>query len=245
MGITFLHFRNDHNVGDRWCCPADYFDFPSSRITLPNGNIPPGDAAVFGGGAIEGLIRQNKLHEKLAGSKKITWGTGNSARGTTAHRPPLDGFDIVGGREYGRDGTDYVPCVSCMHPFFDRKREILYDAVLFVNADPNIARPNIKGVPTLDNSASLETTVNWLASADVVLTNSFHGTYWGTLLKKRVVCIPYSSKFHGFKFPPEYIEDGAKWWASAAKARRYDEALEDSRHINIQFYEKVKNFIGF
>ena len=50
-----LHARKNNNVGDRWCCPIDYFDFPNSTCGDLRDSPPAVDEAqivIFGGGAI-------------------------------------------------------------------------------------------------------------------------------------------------------------------------------------------------
>ena len=42
-------------------------------------------------------------------------------------------------------------------------------------------------------------TIEFIGSGDVVVTNSYHGAYWATLLGKVVVAFPWASKFYGLK----------------------------------------------
>lgn len=155
-----------------------------------------------------------------------------------------DGYDLFGMREYV-DPKHYVPCPSCMSGLFDRQYTIRHEAVLFANASDNIRLRYpfaVIGLPRFDNTASLERILDFLGSAETVVTNSFHGAYWATLLGRRVVCVPYSSKFHHMKFPPAMSRDGADW--RTLETRTYPEALEDCRAVNRAFYNRVMEAIG-
>jgi exopolysaccharide biosynthesis predicted pyruvyltransferase EpsI len=91
---------------------------------------------------------------------------------------------------------------------------------------------------------SVEAVAAFLGSAETVVTSSYHGAYWASLLGRRVVGIPTSSKFYGLKhaIPLCTIED---WPRFEKLARSYPEALDDCRSANIAFAEKVKDhFFG-
>jgi hypothetical protein len=192
-----------------------------------------------------------KAREHLAAPVRvrIAWGLGVSERGRMPQDIPLpEVFDLLGVRDHGREallpGALHVPCASCMLPQFDRTWPVTREVVGFVNADPRIRAPRLPGLPVLANDGPLDEVIAWLASAEVVVTNSCHGAYWATLLGRRLVCIPYSSKFHGFKFPPALAPDG-DWQARIAEARSHPEALEDSRAANRAFFARARALIGF
>lgn len=244
---AFCHIRSTTNVGDLNCSPAPFFNFENPKLfNLGNlikdeNHIPPCDAVVFGGGAIEPFLRIDKIHTRVAARLRVAWGIGTSIHGKSSHGDLVRDLDLIGVREYGRegDGVEYVPCASCMSPLFDKHYDVRHDVVMFVNADERIKRPKIFGIPTLDNTASFEETIAWLGSGEVVVTNSFHGAYWASLLGRKVVCLAYSSKFFGFRYPPILMRDESEWRASLKMAASYDgEALEDARKQNLRFYEK-------
>lgn len=220
-----------------------YFEFPDKKEFDVTDEIPDCRAAIFGGGAIEWRLRGEGIHRKVNAHKRIAWGIGTSTHGKTTHDNVVRDLDLIGVREYGRSGGEYVPCVSCMLPQLDTKHDILYDVALFVNADNKIARPKINGIPTLDNTANLEDTIAWLGRSNIVLTNSYHGAYWATLLGKKVMCFPYSSKFYGFKYAP-VMTSAESWRKDLKTAQSYPEALDDCREINKKFYSKVMNMVN-
>ncbi len=241
--ITFVHITDTGNVGDLASGPYNWFDFGEHRVVNHSDEIPPSRAVIYGGGTLTGWLRGRTLPD----AKRIAWGIGSTRHGQTEPWPDPEGFDLVGVREWSpeREGG-YVPCASCMSPLFDESYPVTRDAVLFVNAGIQSRYPvAVGGLPTMDNTRPLEEIIPFLASAETVVTDSYHGAYWATLLCRRVVCLPYSSKFHGFKFPPVYSANrGLDWRAREVKAWVYTDALEDCRAVNRAFYERVMELIG-
>ena len=94
----------------------------------------------------------------------------------------------------------------------------------------------------INTGQNLYLIIEILGSSDTVITNSYHGVYWATLLGRKVVCIPWGSKFNMFKHPPTMATE-RNWVEKIEKAKSYPEALEDCRKANIAFYNDVKNLI--
>jgi hypothetical protein len=244
--ISFAHIRNAENAGDMASCAADYFEFGEHEV-LNYTEEPRGDTVVYGGGTLV-----NWLHGRtdLPKVPKVIWGAGSSRHGETEPWPDPEGVDIMGVRDWSpeREAAGlYAPCSSCMSPLFDKGYPVTRGAVAFVNANPNIRSRYPAsygtGLPTMDNTAPFEEIVAFLGSAETVVTNSYHGCWFGLLLGRKVVCIPYSSKFYGFKYPIA-LSDGSDWNAKAKAARVYPESLEDARRNSMLFYERVVSFIG-
>jgi exopolysaccharide biosynthesis predicted pyruvyltransferase EpsI len=93
----------------------------------------------------------------------------------------------------------------------------------------------------MDNrERSFSRVIEFLASGEVIVTSSYHGAYWGTLLNRRIILInAFSSKFHGFKHQPPLASEGS-WKSKLAEARNYPEALAECRGANLRFSEKVR-----
>ena len=247
--IAFVHHARTRNTGDSWSTPALHFPWPAHRILHLRDPVPPCDAVIYGGGVIHGQLVRDRIHLAAPARIRIAWGIGVSAKdGRRPQDIPLPGgFDLIGVREFGREAQSpaalHVPCASCMLPQFDRPWPVTRAVVGFVNADPNRPAPDLGDLPVLANDRPLEEVIAWLGSAEVVVTNSYHGAYWATLLGRRVVCIPYSSKFHGFRFPPAMAT--AETWREAIRdAPRHPEALETCRALNRAFYARVRALIG-
>jgi hypothetical protein len=242
MVMSFVHIKKTPNTGDLACTPFHYFDFPEAQSYDIHSEIPKSDIVVFGGGAIEPYFKDPHFAlDKVEAKHKVAWGIGSSRSGRKKNDPfAVEGFDLVGIREYEREGGIYVPCVSCMSEYFDLDYEVLHDAVFYKHAAKPVPEEYVAGLPTMDNRASLEDAIAFMGSAETVITNSFHGTYWATLLNRKVICLPFSSKFYAYKFAPTYSK-AETWRADRRKATTHPEALEDCRDINKMFYGMVMN----
>ncbi len=245
--IVFSHIRNTGNTGDLASCPAQWFDMPEHRVANYDAPLGDCDTVIYGGGTMNNWLQGRPLSPGTS----IAWGIGSSRHGETEPWPDPHGFDLVGVREWSeareRAGL-WAPCASCMSPLFNWAWPIKHEAVLFVNASPSIRSRYpvaVGGLPTMANDRPMDEIVAFLGSAEVVVTDSYHGVVWGTLLRRRVVCMPYSSKFYGFRHPPAYSEDrGLDWRARAKEAAVYPAALEECRAASRAFYGRVMETIG-
>ena len=250
--IYFSHIRDTGNTGDIMSGPANWFDFPEHRVV--NYDEPIGDdatAVVYGGGTMNNWLQGRNLMHNQPQVARIAWGIGSSRHGETDPWPDPRGFDLVGVREWTpeREAAGlWVPCASCMSPLFDETYEITREAVLFVNASPGIRERYpvaIGGLPMMHNEWSMAEIVAFLGSAETVVTNSYHGVYWATLLGRKVVAISYSSKFWKLRHPPAYsLDRGLDWRDKARFALQYPAALAQCRAASRAFYGRVLETIG-
>jgi len=51
----------------------------------------------------------------------------------------------------------------------------------------------------MENCERLDSIVNHILSGKVVITNSYHGVYWSGLLNRKVIAVPFSTKFYNFR----------------------------------------------
>ncbi len=134
-----------------------------------------------------------------------------------------------------------------MSPLFDEDYKVTREAVLFVNANEGIRTRFQVAVglqPFMKNDRPMAEIVAFLGSAEVIVTDSYHGVYWGTLLGRKVVAVPYSSKFYGFRHPPAYSRNrGLDWRAEALGVRVYPDALAECRSATREFYGRVRGAI--
>jgi hypothetical protein len=244
--IVFSHIRNTPNMGDFASCPAQWFDFPNHRVQNYDEPIPDASAIIYGGGTMNNWLH-GRQHPK---AKLIAWGIGSSRHRETDPWPDPD-FELVGVREWSEErevAGRWAPCASCMSLLFNGTWPIKHEAVLFVNASPSIKSRYpvaVGGLPVMENDRPMAEIVSFLASAEVVVTNSYHGVVWATLLRRRVVCLPYSSKFYNFRHPPAYSRDRALDWREAAnEALVYPAALAECRAASQAFYERVMGVLG-
>ncbi len=245
--IVFSHIRNTPNTGDFASCPAQWFDFPEHRVENYDEPIQDASAIIYGGGTMNNWLRGQTPPKVPC----IAWGIGSSRHGEMEPWPDPHGFALVGVREWSEDRERaglWAPCASCMSPLFDGTWPIKHEAVLFVNASPSITERHgaaVGGLPVMENDRPMAEIVAFLGSAEVVVTNSYHGVVWATLLRRRVVCLPYSSKFYNFRHPPAYSRDrGLDWREVAKEALVYPAALAECRAASRAFYERVMETLG-
>jgi len=177
---------------------------------------------------------------------RILWGAGYNSR--EKDKDPyyidypdyLNQFHLIGIRDWD---TDYrwVPCASCMHPAFDEEYEIKNEVVWFEHKKRLIDGKFLDALPAprmLNTGQNLEQVIEFLGSAETVVTNSYHGVYWATLLNRKVVCVPWGSKFNMFKHPPVMANE-RNWVDMIERAVNYPKALKECRTANEEFYQDV------
>jgi hypothetical protein len=148
--------------------------------------------------------------------------------------PYLKAFDLVGIRDAGFD-YDWVPCASCMNPTFDKKREIKHDFVVFSHRKFQI---KIDRFPRMSHDTqSLEEVIDFLGSGETIITSSYHGGYWGTLLGRRVITFPFSTKFLTFKHIPS-IYPVSEWVYSKIKFRPFKTTFLNKIKFEFRYGDK-------
>ncbi|KQR69062.1 polysaccharide pyruvyl transferase family protein [Rhizobium sp. Leaf341] len=245
-----IYRRDQTNVGDWYCAPSRYFAFPDAEGDILHiESLPLAQHVIVGGG---GLVAKtfHPLMEKLAARKPeirslVAWGIGESENvdktGKIVH--PYDGaypaylneFDLVGVRDFG---TNYrwVPCVSCMSELFDLEYPVTTDICVYEHKRIPLG---ISGFPTISNSGDdLQAVLRFLGSAHLVITNSYHGAYWATLLGRRVIVIPSMSKLYRFAHAP-VICTATEWSRYVGVTQQYPNALTESRAANLAFHKDV------
>lgn len=241
-------FRNDKdNVGDANCSPTFYFDIPNTKIIdIYDKNIfdmvNKSNNIIFGGGGLLAFEEKIKQILKIRNKKFITWGLGHNKHDINKIKKSkiFEIFKLNGIRDFGLD-IDYVPCPSCMHNSFNVKREIKYPIVVYEHKHVKI---DINKFPKRNNSGNdIESVLDFLGSAETIITNSYHGAYWSILLKRKVLMIPFSSKFYGFKYKIPIV-NVINWKESINKTQIYNEALEESCFLNKKYYKKVLNVLN-
>lgn len=155
----------------------------------------------------------------------------------------LSEYTFVGSRDYhSKSRFQYVPCASCLHPALRKKYTIKNDVIIFEHKKQLIKEFGPDPIPRFVNSGdNIEQTIELLGSANIILTNSYHGVYWGTLLEKRVVLIGgmWSSKFKWMKYPPVIAGKKDSWRDVVDEAKIYQGSLHEAVTINENFYKKI------
>ena len=197
--VTFIHHRPSiYNLGDDLCSPKHYFEFINPRAPM----------AIVGGGVFADLGLAALARHQIHPSNAILWGAGQSVK-RSGHEPALVSelpYADWGLRDIDhlKDPDRFLPCVSCLHPMLDVAPQS-DRTLLFLNADPRVTGvaeqvelqklAASQGWDFLLNSCTAQQFESRLAVASRVLTNSFHGAYWGWLSGRGVGLVGYSTKF--------------------------------------------------
>ncbi|MEB3342954.1 hypothetical protein [Okeania sp.] len=213
----------------------------------------------------------------------IAWGIGQQVYRTGLNRQRyyqkfdypkyLQQFDLIGIRDFEHPNPNYnwVPCVSCMSNEFDQPRPIKHKFVVFSHKKYQIKLGNF---PRMTNGTHNFTQVlDFLGSGETILTSSYHGVYWGTLLGRKVLSFPFSSKFYTLKYPgvnfeidrwrqsrrelkvlgkqlydfgySKHFSCNTKGWRDAlSHCQVYPQLLPDYRERNQWYYRQVASLLG-
>lgn len=245
--------RIDWNVADIYSSPVKYFDSLKSFqeidiLTINKAILEKASVIIVGGGGLLGhdwFVKKMQLIARHGPLKLIGWGLGHNIHGAEQIKMPkyLEQYDLVGVRDYNTK-YEYVPCPSCMHPALEKSYQIKHSLVIYEHCEFPIP---IEGYPKMSNNHSnqkdIKKIINFLGSAEYVLTSCFHGAYWAILLNKKVLAIPFSSKFYGLKYKPVFCSV-KNWRQRLSEAESYPEALQECRQINLDFSQRVKNLIA-
>jgi hypothetical protein len=121
---------------------------------------------------------------------------------------------------------------------FDAAPEPEHAAVLFYHSKKSADLARVDGMPLMSNhGCTLEEAIRFIGSGRTVISNSYHGVYWALCLGRRVICVPFSDKFLGFKENP-VIAGPQDWPAMIGKAEARDGVLDVARARNRAFYDK-------
>lgn len=250
-----LCWTKTRNIGDLCSAPILYFRMPNPsqvwHLYEPwamNEDV----SIILGGGGIGGGYKTGVLLRKVIPrhpGRRAAWGVGTN-RGMTLGRfvDSMSVFDLIGIRDWEPGcKLPWVPCASCMEEAFSKNHKASTEAVVYENA----LRPiPINGIPRMSNYVPWKCDVKnefariirFLASGETVVTSSYHGAYWATLLGRKVVCVltdgDASVKFQHLKHRPVFssIED---WSGRSKSAVCYPDSLRECREANGRFYQRV------
>lgn len=177
---------------------------------------------------------------------KYIWGAGHNDKAETErikYSKFLGEYRAVGIRDYQENSRyDWVPCASCMHPALRGNYPIKNDVIWFEHKKQMIRDFGNEPIPRFVNSgANIEQTIELLGSANIILTNSYHGAYWGTLLGKRVVVVDsWSTKFTMMKHRPAFKSKKATWQEAAETAQVHQGALDECINATQAFWGRIR-----
>jgi len=246
--VHFQHLRETKNVGDKSCSPFDYFDWPGASVSdVRKDDTPEYDIGIYGGGKIFGGLSSYAGVRRAATAVNIAWGVGTVQNFPISFRyaKARQRMDLIGSRDFGDTRYTYAPCPSCMAPAFDAPGEPEHEVVFYSHAGKTdtmgISIPH--DMPTLDNECKdLGTALRFIASGATVISNSYHGVYWGLLMGRRVLCVPFSNKFGKYRLPPHYAS-AATWQDEWKNAQAQPDMREICRAATMDFKAQVDTLI--
>lgn len=259
--IVSINIHDPHNLGDQVCNPCDYFDWlkDAERVDAWKKVWPDDAHLIFGGGGLlhGDLIQAIRQCPWSNRRKLIWWGGGHNVHGINRieYGNCLDGFNLIGSRDFYPDlpfrkstgeEFDYVPCPSCLHPLFDRVRKHEENGVV-IYEHRGVSIP-LQGDLRLTNDKrkeEFESVITLLAGASLLITNTYHGSYWAMLLgKKFAIYKPFSSRFAGFKYWTCEIREDMTVDAISKCAKSFtSDFLQECREANLKFANKVMDLI--
>jgi polysaccharide pyruvyl transferase WcaK-like protein len=248
--VIFLHETKTVNTGDLKCQPKLYYDVPNSDVGDIRlfKNFDDYDVVVVGGGGLIDLDYFDDSLEyisRLEDKKKIIWGAGQNSYRYTYPEYVAD-YDLIGLRDSVFKNLKmnrflYVPCVSC--------KSDLFDDVTITNLMNKLVEKNthIINFETAKNSDPMDEVIEKIARAKVIVTNTYHGTYWASLLGKTVYTVETTTKTKLLDLPLNirFINyDTVINPNFDQKKNSYDFTyLNDCRKRNDDFYKKVLRLI--
>jgi exopolysaccharide biosynthesis predicted pyruvyltransferase EpsI len=254
--IIELHRKVQNNVGDLFSNPSRYFDFAncSSQELMHNKSALENQILVVGGGGLIHKKFQLHIQEQIAKSpaKVVLWGIGHnfgkkhiSKSSDRVYFPDwINKCDSVGIRDYVQDYEKYyLPCVSCMHTAFDKKYTTTCEVGYFLHKfKTKIKNTDNKSI-MFNDSIDFDKTIQFIASHNTIITDSYHGAYWAQLLGKNVQVVGWSVKFNHFKNPPLFLDNINQTPSSSTNKISYD-FLTECRKLNQDFYHKFLDTIS-
>ncbi|SHI85144.1 hypothetical protein SAMN02745181_1035 [Rubritalea squalenifaciens DSM 18772] len=255
MKIYNVFRRDESNAGD-WYSPAfRYFPFLGQETLDIACDPAPEEPAIliFGGGGLISPGGSFKDIHRFFNDRHhcIGWGVGenwtiNMDDGFYPKQPLhypewLSNFKLLGLRDFCNP-YEHVPCASCFHEAFDQDYEVQHEVGIYQHKRMHLPK---KGFPALSNNgADMNEKIAFIGSCETIVTNSYHGIYWALLLGKKVISVPFASKFYGISpdlthCPPWDIDIDAAQAPEDPKAY-----LRECRDLNKQFGKKVESYIS-
>jgi hypothetical protein len=235
--ILMICYNRSHtnNVGDKYASPNKYFNLGQDKDI--EGHIDYDDDILIGGG---GMLYYKKKIEEICRNKKkrlIFWSGVNSHNINHLDYPSfMDRFDIIGSRDWN-SGFDWVPCPSCLHPSFTQNYEIKREIGIYSHHRKKLSK--FDNIDIHHNNEKFDEIIAFLGSCEIIITNSYHGLYWGTILGRKMILVdPFSNRFFYTKHKP-IICSRHDALSKRHSARAYPEALAECREAVQLFGKKL------
>lgn len=250
------------NAGDTFCSPFLFYDFKKFtciKINTHNVDNLKNSIIIFGGG---GLLDTNTKLSNIyinveKNNKCFHWGTGSnklnieninwkaSDNEINIEDDALSNFIYVGRRDYLNNYLnkhEYVPCVSCKFKYFDYKYEIKRKVGIVEHMWLHQINLNYPKINMSLSKYKIEEIIKFMGESEIIITSSYHGMYWATLLGCKVIIkTNWSSKFDTFKYKPVILSNDLD--NDIKLSKNYPNALKECRELNDNFYLKILKYL--
>lgn len=257
--VIFVNVNFDGNAGDFWSTPLKYYDFKEFNVRqvhfmdvwgaiqgIPNFEFADikNKIVILGGGGLlttEGNFMQQTTEFLVKNNKVIFWGVGSN----TFNTPTYDILNhpnvlLAGIRDivYGID-VDYLPCVSCKHNLFDK----IYSKNDTIGIIEHPKHPiNIEGISKITNQSDINQIISFIGSKEIILSSTFHGSYWSQLLDKKVLYVKTTDSVNSKILNMKHRIPICDTYDCLKKINHVSSTqgmLLESRNLNDVFYEKT------
>ncbi|MEI3347543.1 MAG: hypothetical protein V8R55_03775, partial [Dysosmobacter sp.] len=234
--IHFVRCLDIYNTGDMNCGPELYFEelmkdriaFFHSIKEIDYSLIRENDWVILGGGGMLDCSPQYQeaIKQLLVCSKRVvSWGLGHNAH----HKDTIYYHGEI-------EPIDYTQFFSVHN-----KRLWLWNRSCITH-DGGLSRDYVIkrriGVLThheirisefdfeCDNSQPIEKILRFIGESEIIITNTYHGAYWATLMNKKVILYhPFSNRFDYLKYP--LVRYSGDLEADIDRALVYPHALQE------------------
>lgn len=250
----------NENIGESVGSPLDYFSFPlpTEKIDVRyfrerEEDLRSGFIILGGGGLIH--LPSPEYNNGIIGYLEeicdlspwmVSWGVGHNIHDSTEISYPdyfVKKFKLHGIRDM-RQSLRWVPCVSCMDKLFHHRHKKIRGLAITTHVDFSLS--NEEDLPIMYHSTeqvTKEDLIRFIAGTDTIITNSYHGAYWGALLNRKVVVVdPFSTRFYGL---PESVKlSSQQSWKAGAKTAKVNKGfLKQCRDANTKYHKDVLKLI--
>lgn len=253
--MAYVHRIDNTNVGDIFCAPYRYIRvFPGASYDIfdTSWDAQKEKIIIVGGGGL-GRRYFSKALKRLSYSdrpyKLVAWGVGadtvinkdgaplDPSRDYDLYSSFFDNFDEVGTRSWSLDQRHkWVPCVSAMHELFDKYRDKTPTRTIgYYQHKHSRFKGHGNGLLMTNNGCDIESKLRFIADHEYIVSNTYHGVYWATLLNRKVLCLPFKSGLFSFKHKPIYISTLIPSEEELQQAVSYPSSLEECREANINY----------
>lgn len=273
----FVNIFSNYDCGNFWASPKHYFYNYKKSQSYEIDNLKSkitSKSLIFSGGSINKILLSqiNDIKNENIKIDFISWGLGinifdytkqntligNISKSKKIFVNYLINFTLKGSRDFqSRYLYEWIPCASCMHPYFQKFKQKKPKKKLGVYYDHNLIF-KIKNVEESDYMSNygidIEEKLNFISNYEMIITNNYHGVYWAQLLNVKVICLPVKSSLLNFRYNPIYLKNQffkilGKNGMIKIDEKLYDQVkntpnfLEECIEANIQYSEKVNSLI--